>query len=146
MIDMTFACRLDVRRSMCVCGASVFAQDNKSAEKLAPYYPTPPFDREKDACRLQGCSPAKRCSIWAAETDALCCAAASKFKANATGVELDESLARQSSEEIRRRGLEDRAYYSGRYSQAGLFVRRRGYRHIFCRKPCNSFNRSWKNN
>ena len=37
-------------------------------------------------------------------------AAASKFKAEATGVELDESLARQSAEEIRRHGLEKTAH------------------------------------
>ena len=35
--------------------------------------------------------------------------AASKFKAKATGVELDASLARQSAEEIRRRGLDKTA-------------------------------------
>ena len=36
--------------------------------------------------------------------------AASKFKAEATGVELDASLARQSAEEIRRRGLDKTAH------------------------------------
>jgi protein-L-isoaspartate O-methyltransferase len=85
-----------------------FAQDSKSAEKLAPYYPTPPSIVQK-MLEISSLQPGEKMFDLGSGDGRIVLAAATKFKADATGVELDESLARQSSEEIRRRGLQKTA-------------------------------------
>ena len=81
------------------------AQVEKSAEKLAPYYPTPPSIVQR-MIAITGLQPGEKLFDLGSGDGRIVLAAASRFKADATGVELDESLARQSSEEIRRRGLD----------------------------------------
>ena len=78
----------------------------KPAEKLAPYYPTPPSIVQK-MLEISGLKPGERMFDLGSGDGRIVLMAASKFKAKATGVELDASLARQSAEEIRRRGLHE---------------------------------------
>jgi protein-L-isoaspartate O-methyltransferase len=84
------------------------AQDNKNVEKLAPYYPTPPSIVQK-MLEITGLQAGEKLFDLGSGDGRIVLAASSKFKADATGVELDESLSRQSSEEIRRRGLDKTA-------------------------------------
>ena len=84
------------------------AQDSKNAEKLAPYYPTPPSIVQK-MLEITGLRPGEKLFDLGSGDGRIVLAASSKFKADATGVELDESLVRQSSEEIRRRALDKTA-------------------------------------
>jgi protein-L-isoaspartate O-methyltransferase len=99
---MRFA--LIVACAFCALAPASSAQEATSAEKLAPYYPTPPSIVEK-MLAITGLRPGEKMFDLGSGDGRIVLAAASKFKADATGVELDESLARQSSEEIRRRGL-----------------------------------------
>jgi protein-L-isoaspartate O-methyltransferase len=87
---------------------AVSAQDAKTTEKLAPYYPTPPSIVEK-MLAITGLRPGEKMFDLGSGDGRIVVAAASRFKADATGVELDDSLARQSSEELRRRGLDKTA-------------------------------------
>jgi protein-L-isoaspartate O-methyltransferase len=89
-------------------GMTVFAQENKDAEKLAPYYPTPNTIVKK-MLEISGLKPGEKMFDLGSGDGRIVLMAAGSFKANATGVELDESLARQSSEEIRRRKLDGTA-------------------------------------
>ena len=61
-------------------------------------------DRRQDA-QLGGSRPGKRCSTWAPATAAIVIDAARKYKANAIGVELDDSLYKQSMDRIKSLGL-----------------------------------------
>ncbi|HYP06647.1 MAG TPA: methyltransferase domain-containing protein [Bryobacteraceae bacterium] len=89
-------------------GAAAFAQEKKEAEKLAPYYPTPASIVKKmlEASQLK---PGEKMFDLGSGDGRIVLMAAGAFKADATGVELDESLARQSSEEIKRRKLDGKA-------------------------------------
>lgn len=80
----------------------------KAAEKLAPYYPTPPSIVQK-MLEVSGVKAGETMFDLGSGDGRIVMMAASKFKAKATGVELDASLARQSAEEIRRRGLDKSA-------------------------------------
>jgi protein-L-isoaspartate O-methyltransferase len=95
--------------SLCALAPITFAQDNKNAEKLAPYYPTPQSIVQK-MLEISSLQSGEKMFDLGSGDGRIVLAAASKFKADATGVELDESLARQSSEEIRRRGLQKTAH------------------------------------
>jgi predicted RNA methylase len=86
-------------------GVTVFAQEKKDAEKLAPYYPTP-TSIVKKMLEVAALKPGEKMFDLGSGDGRIVLMAAGPFKADATGVELDESLARQSSEEIRRRKLE----------------------------------------
>jgi len=93
--------------AICV-GIPALAQEKKQEEKLAPYYPTPPSIVQK-MLEITGLKAGEKMFDLGSGDGRIVFMAASKFKADATGVELDDSLARQSSEEIRRRGLDQRA-------------------------------------
>lgn len=89
----------------CVCA---LGQEKKESEKLAPFYPTPPSIVQK-MLEIGSLSPGEKMYDLGSGDGRIVIMAASRFKADATGVELDESLARQSSAEIRRRGLDKTA-------------------------------------
>jgi protein-L-isoaspartate O-methyltransferase len=89
-------------------GVSVYAQDKKDPEKLAPYYPTP-NSIVKKMLEVAALKPGEKMFDLGSGDGRIVLMAAGAFKSNATGVELDESLARQSSEEIKRRKLEGTA-------------------------------------
>jgi protein-L-isoaspartate O-methyltransferase len=86
---------------------SVLAQD-KESDKLAPYFPTPPSVVEK-MLRLGELKKGETMFDLGSGDGRIVIMAAQKFGAKATGVEIDQALATQSSAQIRRLKLADRA-------------------------------------
>lgn len=82
------------------------AQDKSAekTEKLAPYYPTPETIVEK-MLRLGDLKPGEKMFDLGSGDGRIVIMAAQKFKADATGVEFDDSLYRQSMEKIQSLGL-----------------------------------------
>src|SRR5882762_11893973 len=89
-----------------LCGAAA-AQD-KDAEKLAPYYPTPLTIVQK-MLELGGLKPGEKMFDLGSGDGRIVIMAAQKFGADATGIEFDEALYNQSSDRIKTLGLSDRA-------------------------------------
>jgi protein-L-isoaspartate O-methyltransferase len=87
----------------CASVLFVHAQEPK-ADKLAPYYPTPEIVLDK-MLQLGGLKAGEKMFDLGSGDGRIVIAAARKYKADATGVELDDSLARQSAEKIRTLGL-----------------------------------------
>jgi protein-L-isoaspartate O-methyltransferase len=85
--------------STCAC-----AQANED-QKLAPYYPTPPVIVEQ-MLKFGELKKGEKMFDLGSGDGRVVIMAARKFGADATGVELDESLYKQSSAEIKRLGLE----------------------------------------
>jgi protein-L-isoaspartate O-methyltransferase len=87
--------------------ASIFAltllAQNK-IEKLAPYYPTPEIIVEK-MLRFGEVKPGEKVYDLGSGDGRIVIMAAKKFKANAVGVEFDDSLWKQSSDKIAKLGL-----------------------------------------
>jgi protein-L-isoaspartate O-methyltransferase len=82
------------------------AQDKAAdkTEKLAPYYPTPEVIVEK-MLRLGELKPREKMFDLGSGDGRIVIIAAQKFKADATGVEFDDALYRQSMEKIKNLGL-----------------------------------------
>jgi protein-L-isoaspartate O-methyltransferase len=80
----------------------------KEPEKLAPYYPTPPTIVEQ-MLKFGNLKKGEKMFDLGSGDGRIVIMAAQKFRADATGVELDESLYKQSSAEIRRLKLEKAA-------------------------------------
>ncbi len=76
--------------------------------KLAPYYPTPELVVEK-MLELGGLRPGERMFDLGSGDGRIVIMAAQKFKADATGVEIDADLFKQSAEKIQKLGLANRA-------------------------------------
>lgn len=93
--------------SIAVLSLCALAQD-KEADKLAPYFPTPPSVVEKMLVLGELKKGEKMFDLGSGD-GRIVIMAAKKFGANATGVEIDESLHRQSMAEISRQKLSDRA-------------------------------------
>ena len=72
--------------------------------KLAPYYPTPELVVDK-MLSLAGVKPGEKVYDLGSGDGRIVIMAARKYKAQGYGVELDESLVRQSTERIRTLGL-----------------------------------------
>jgi protein-L-isoaspartate O-methyltransferase len=85
-----------------VLGLALLAQ-NKT-EKLAPYYPTPEIIVEK-MLRFGEAKPGEKVYDLGSGDGRIVIMAAKKFKANAVGVEFDDSLWKQSSDKIAKLGL-----------------------------------------
>src|SRR5215472_6427045 len=100
--------RMSVLRAAAACiflaALGVRAQDQQPG-KLAPYYPTPAVIVDKMLQFGELKSGEKMFDLGSGD-GRIVIAAARKYKADATGVELDDSLARQSSEKIRTMGLQ----------------------------------------
>jgi protein-L-isoaspartate O-methyltransferase len=77
-------------------------------EKLAPYYPTPETVVEQ-MLKLGALKPGEKTFDLGSGDGRVVIMAAEKFKAIAAGVELDSDLYKQSSERIKRLGLEKTA-------------------------------------
>jgi len=90
-----------------LCCAPLAAQD-ANAEKLAPYYPTPETIVEK-MLQLGGLQAGEKVFDLGSGDGRIVIMAARKFGANATGVEFDKSLWKQSTDRIRSLGLERKA-------------------------------------
>lgn len=80
------------------------AEKDKAAEKLAPYYPTPETIVEK-MLQLGELKAGEKMFDLGSGDGRIVIMAARKFKADATGVELDDSLYKQSQERIESLGL-----------------------------------------
>jgi len=78
-------------------------------EKLAPYYPTPNVIVEK-MLQLGGLKAGEKMFDLGSGDGRIVIMAAQKFHAQAAGVEMDKDLWRQSSEKIRKLGLEKSAH------------------------------------
>ena len=88
---------------------AVLAQEEKEQiEKLAPYYPTPESIVQK-MLELGGLKPGEKMFDVGSGDGRIVIMAAEKFKARATGVEFDDDLFKQSSEKIKKKGLEKTA-------------------------------------
>lgn len=90
---------------------SSFAQapeQKKETEKLAPYFPTPPAIAER-MLQFGQLKPGEKMFDLGSGDGRIVILAAQKFGADATGVEFDDSLYKQSSADIQKRGLDKKA-------------------------------------
>jgi|SRR5579871_1598782 len=87
--------------------ALLAAQEGR--EKLAPYYPTPSRVVEK-MLQMGELKPGEKLFDLGSGDGRIVIMAAQKFHADATGVELDKDLVKQSLEKIRQLGLENTAH------------------------------------
>ena len=96
-------------------------------EKLAPYYPTPPSIVEK-MLQIGELKAGEKMFDLGSGDGRIVIMAAKKFKADATGIEFDDSLHRQSMAEIKKQGLSKTAriihgdIYKQDYSSADLLT------------------------
>ncbi len=97
-------CGVLVLAALASCGAG-FAQQ---AEKLAPYYPTPQLIVEK-MLDLGGLKAGEKMFDLGSGDGRIVIMAAQKYHADATGIEMDDDLYRQSIQKIRSLGLEKTA-------------------------------------
>src|SRR5215813_9520042 len=86
---------------------SLFAQD-KPTEKLAPYYPTPETIVEK-MLQFGGLEAGEKMFDLGSGDGRIVIMAARKYKADATGVEFDNALFKQSMQRIKSLGLSSTA-------------------------------------
>ncbi|HEY3441535.1 MAG TPA: class I SAM-dependent methyltransferase [Paludibaculum sp.] len=86
----------------------LLAQEKKDTEKLAPYYPTPETVVER-MLKFGGLKQGEKMFDLGSGDGRVVIMAADKFKADATGVEYDADLWKQSSDRIKALGLEKRA-------------------------------------
>jgi protein-L-isoaspartate O-methyltransferase len=90
-------------------GAGATAQSKReSTEKLAPYYPTPETIVER-MLQMGGLKPGEKMFDLGSGDGRIVIMAARKFKADATGVEFDDDLWKQSMAKIKSLGLDKRA-------------------------------------
>ncbi len=80
----------------------------KEIEKLAPYYPTPETIVER-MLKFGELKPGEKMFDLGSGDGRIVIMAAQKFKADATGVEFDKDLYAQSSERIKKLGLQNKA-------------------------------------
>jgi protein-L-isoaspartate O-methyltransferase len=86
------------------------AQEKTSdAERLAPYYPTPEPVVER-MLKFAGLKPGEKLFDLGSGDGRIVVMAAQNFGADATGVEIDAELAKQSADKIRGLGLEKHAH------------------------------------
>jgi protein-L-isoaspartate O-methyltransferase len=87
-----------------VAACTVFAQDTKGDVKVAPYFPTPQTVVNR-MLQLGELKAGEKMYDLGSGDGRIVIMAARQYKANAYGVELDESLYKQSVERIRTLGL-----------------------------------------
>lgn len=89
--------------------ALAFGQEKKQdIEKLAPYYPTPESVVER-MLKLGGLKPGEKTFDLGSGDGRVVIMAAQKFGADATGIEMDPDLHKQSTDRIKSLGLEKKA-------------------------------------
>ncbi len=94
--------------ALAIAGAICLSAQQPSPEKLAPYYPTPESIVKK-MLDLGGLKAGEKMFDLGSGDGRIVIMAAQKYGADATGVELDNDLWRQSTDKIRKLGLEKRA-------------------------------------
>ena len=111
-----------------IAGGSLCAQESGSGiEKLAPYYPTPETIVVK-MLELGGLKAGEKMFDLGSGDGRIVIMAAKKFHADATGIEMDKDLYKQSTEKIRKLGLEKTAriingdLFKQSYSSADLLT------------------------
>ena len=87
---------------------SAAAQEKKEADKLAPYYPTPETVVE-EMLKLGGLKAGEKMFDLGSGDGRIVIMAARKYGADATGVEFDVDLHKQSSDRIKSLGLDKKA-------------------------------------
>lgn len=95
-----------------LCMLAVSAQDpapKPSGEKLAPYYPTPDSVVER-MLKFGGLKRGEKIFDLGSGDGRVVIMAAQQFKADATGIELDQDLYKQSMDRIKSLGLEKHAH------------------------------------
>src|SRR5947209_8707781 len=90
-------------------GCTAVSGQSGDAEKLAPYYPTPQTVVDK-MLQLGGLKAGEKMYDLGSGDGRIVIMAARKYKADAFGVELDESLYKQSVERIKTLGLAPTAH------------------------------------
>ena len=98
--------------AFCLISLSLFAQDKQAKNddaKIAPYFPTPLTIVDK-MLQLGELKPAEKMYDLGSGDGRIVIQAARKYKADAWGVELDESLYKQSVARIRTLGLASSAH------------------------------------
>jgi len=93
---------------LCASLLPAAAQPPNQGEQLAPFYPTPESVVER-MLRLGELKPGEKMFDLGSGDGRVVIIAADKFKADATGIEIDVDLYKQSSERIKSMGLEKRA-------------------------------------
>jgi tRNA1(Val) A37 N6-methylase TrmN6 len=96
------------RRYFVLLAGCLALSAQQETEKLAPYYPTPETIVEK-MLQLAGLKPGEKMFDLGSGDGRIVIMAAQKFGADATGIEFDKDLWKQSSERIKSLGLEKRA-------------------------------------
>ncbi len=94
--------------ALAIAGALCLLAQQPSTEKLAPYYPTPEAIVQK-MLELGGLKTGEKMFDLGSGDGRIVIMAAQKFGADGTGVELDNDLWRQSTEKIRKLGIEKHA-------------------------------------
>ena len=102
-----------MNRRMFVCalalaGAAPAQERKQPVEKLAPYLPTPPLVVER-MLQLAAVKPGEKLYDLGSGDGRIVILAAQKFQADATGVEIDEQLVKESSARIHSLGLDGKA-------------------------------------
>ncbi len=88
--------------------AALAAQNNETIEKLAPYYPTPETVVDK-MLKLGDLKPGEKTFDLGSGDGRIVIMAAKKYKADATGIEMDKDLVKQSNEGIQSAGVQKTA-------------------------------------
>jgi len=112
--------------ALAIAGALCISAQQPSQEKLAPYYPTPE-SIVKRMLDLGGLKTGEKMFDLGSGDGRIVIMAAQKYAADATGVELDNDLWRQSTEKIRKLGLKQARIIHGDileqdYSSADLIT------------------------
>src|SRR5436189_6140888 len=89
-------------------GCALARAQSGDAEKLAPYYPTPETIVTK-MLQMGGLKAGEKMFDLGSGDGRIVIVAAQKFHADATGVEMDKDLYKQSMDKIRKLGLEKTA-------------------------------------
>ncbi len=99
------------RRSLVLvlfCAAGLAQERKDDFEKLAPYYPTPETIVQK-MLEFGALKPGEKMFDLGSGDGRVVIMAAQKFEAYSTGIEMDKDLWKQSTEKIKRLGLDQRA-------------------------------------
>lgn len=94
--------------SIVTLAPALFLIAQEKTEKLAPYYPTPEVVVER-MLQLGELKPGEKMFDLGSGDGRIVIMAASKFKANSTGVEFDKDLWKQSSDKIKEMSLDKTA-------------------------------------
>jgi 16S rRNA G966 N2-methylase RsmD len=97
-----------IRRVFLLVTVAAALAAQEATEKLAPYYPTPETIVEK-MLQLGELKPGEKMFDLGSGDGRIVIMAASKFKADATGIELDKDLWKQSMDRIKSLDLQSRA-------------------------------------